>query len=117
MLFPVVSIEHDFSYAQPHPIADTYRVYASSMKLPWPHDHPTFDLTSVLYAVRPDRQYFSLSKPGKITVLPDGSSRFDEVEGGMHRHLVLDEAQKDRTLEAMVMLASQPPQTPASTGR
>jgi len=108
MLYPAYSIEHDYSYVKDHPIAETYRVFSEEQKS-WPHDHPTFDLTAMLYAARPDRNYFSLSKPGKITVLADGSSRFDESEGGTHRYLTLSEEQKARTLEAMVMLASQPP--------
>jgi hypothetical protein len=47
-------------------------------------------------------------------VLPDGGSRFDESENGSHRYLILSEAQKARTLEAMVMLVSQPPQRSSS---
>lgn len=111
MLYPAVSIERDFSYVENHPIAETYRVYSadSTWKLKWPHDHPTFDLTAVLYAARPDRDYFSLSKPGRITVLDDGGSRFDESEDGSHRYLIQSEEQRARTLEAMVMLVSQPP--------
>ncbi len=115
MLFPGTSIDHDFSSVEGHPIADTYRTYCEErnskdarMKR-CPHDHATYDLTSVLYAARPDRNYFALSKPGRITVLPDGASRFDELEGGRHRYLILYEEQKARALEAMVMLASQPP--------
>jgi len=111
MLYPAQSIEHDYSYVAHHPIADTYRTYAAEPQVgvKWPHDHATFDLTSVLYATRPDRNYFSLSKPGKITVLAEGRSRFDESADGTHRYLVLSEEQKARALEAMVMLASQPP--------
>ncbi len=109
MLYPAVSIERDFSYAQHHPIAETYRIYADETSRKWPHNHATFDLTAVLYAARPDRNYFSLSQPGRITVLDDGSSRFDKSEDGSHRYLILSEAQKARTLEAMVMLVSQPP--------
>jgi inosine-uridine nucleoside N-ribohydrolase len=111
MLYPAVSVERDFSYIKDHPIAETYRTYADEQKGPvkWPHDHPTFDLTSVLYAARPDRNYFSLSKPGRITVLADGGSRFDESEDGLHRYLILSDDQKARTLEAMVMLVTQPP--------
>jgi inosine-uridine nucleoside N-ribohydrolase len=107
--YPAVSIERDFSYAQHHPIAETYRTYADETSQKWPHNHATFDLTAVLYAVRPDRNYFSLSQPGRITVLDDGSSRFDNSESGSHRYLILSEAQRARTLEAMVMLVSQPP--------
>jgi inosine-uridine nucleoside N-ribohydrolase len=114
MLYPAVSIERDFSYVEHHPIAETYRTYAEETSSRWPHAHATYDLTAVLYAVRPDRDYFSLSKPGRITVLPDGGSRFDESENGSHRYLILSEAQKARTLEAMVMLVSQPPQRSSS---
>ena len=108
MLFPAASIENDFSYVRDHPVAESYRYYAIG-SIKWPHDHPTFDLTSVLYAARPDRNYFSLSKPGKITVLPDGGSQFEENEQGLHRYMIVNDEQQARTLEAMVMLASQPP--------
>lgn len=110
LLYPGQSIEHDYSYVEDHPIAETYRLFCEEQKASkCPHDHPTFDLTSVLYAARPERNYFSLSKPGRITVLADGSSRFDESESGTHRYLILAEEQKARTLEALVMLTSQPP--------
>jgi purine nucleosidase len=115
MLYPGQSITHDYSYVRNHPIAESYRIFCEearsgySVKAKCPHDHPTFDLTAVLYAARPDRNYFSLSAPGRITVLEDGSSRFEEITDGQHRYLILDEAQRARTLEAMVMLASQPP--------
>jgi hypothetical protein len=108
LLYPAKSIEDDFTYAQNHPIAESYRYFrGGGMK--WPHDHATFDLTSVLYAARPDRDYFSVSKPGKVTVMPDGSSKFEEIEGGRHRHLIMTDAQQGRALEALVMLTSQPP--------
>jgi len=114
MLFPERRIDRDFNYVDRHPISETYQYtapyYRKASKNPEaPHDHATFDLTSVLYAARPDEGYFSLSKPGKITVLADGGSRFDESASGMHRYLILSDEQKARTLEAMVMLASQPP--------
>jgi inosine-uridine nucleoside N-ribohydrolase len=104
MLFPASRIEHDFGYVQDHPVADAYRSY---MKMPY--DRPTWDLTAVLFAVRPDDGYFSLSPPGTITVLPDGSSHFDPSAGGNHRYLVLSDEQRIKTLEAMIVLASQPP--------
>lgn len=114
LLFPRKSIDRHFSYSAHHPIADTYlyvdQAYVAVSGHPDRlHDHPTFDLTSVLYAARPDESYFDLSNPGKITVLDDGSSHFTEVEGGSHRYLVLSDDQKARALEAMVMLTSQPP--------
>jgi len=115
MLYPALSIERDFSYVKDHPIADAYRTHVQETAKKWPHDQATFDLTSVLYAARPDRNYFSLSNPGTITVLADGSSRFDESKDGTHRYLIQSEEQKARTLEAMVMLVSQPPRGKMNT--
>ena len=105
MLFPASRIEHDFAYVKNHPVAEAYRSYK-----PMPYDRPTWDLTAVLYAVHPGNNYFSLSPPGKITVLPGGRSHFDASPDGRHRYLVLNEGQKLRTLEAMIMLASEPPE-------
>ncbi len=48
ILYPATSIGKDFGYVPHHPVADAYRAY---MKMPY--DRPTWDLTSVLYAVRP----------------------------------------------------------------
>jgi inosine-uridine nucleoside N-ribohydrolase len=102
--FPAKRIERDFAYVPDHPVAEAYRSY---MKMPY--DRPTWDLTAVLYAVRPDDSYFSLSPPGTITVLPDGGSHFEPSPAGNHRYLVLTGEQRARTLEALILLASQPP--------
>jgi inosine-uridine nucleoside N-ribohydrolase len=114
MRFPPESVLNDFGYAPDHPIAHTYRLFADERRMrqpstPWPHSHPTFDLTVVLYAARPDRGYFSLSSPGRIDVLADGSTHYEPVADGNHQYLILNDEQKSRTLEAMVMLTSQPP--------
>jgi len=118
MLVTESSVLQAYRYVEHHPIAQTYEYFSSFirevMKDPsLLHDHATYDLTSVLYAARPDEGYFSLSKPGKISVLPNGGTRFDPVAGGPHRYLILTDEQKGRTLEAMSMLASQPPVTRA----
>lgn len=111
--YPPESISHDYRYVRHHPVAETYMTFCEEQKtmqqMSCPHAHPTFDLTAVLYAVRPDRDYFAVSNPGTITVLEDGQSRFEESPGGRHRYLILNESQRARTLEAMVMLVSQPP--------
>lgn len=102
--YPHESIEQDYSYVEHHPLAEAYTLY-----IPPPHDRPTWDLTSVLYAVRPDRGYFSLSSAGQVTVEDDGLTTFSEAEGGRDRHLVLTPDQKIRATEALVQLSSQPP--------
>jgi inosine-uridine nucleoside N-ribohydrolase len=102
--YPAVSIERDYRYVENHPIADAYRAYQKM-----PYDRPTWDLTAVLYAVRPDRGYFSLSPPGEISADAQGKTHFAESTGGKHRYLIVDDMQRARTLEALVALSSQPP--------
>ena len=86
--YPAVSIEKDFRYVKWHPVADAYRNY---MKMPY--DRQTWDLTSVLYAVRPDRGYFSLSTPGRIEVDGEGKTKLVPVASGQHRYLTVNEMQ------------------------
>jgi len=112
--FPGISIEHDFSYVSHHPIAEAYRyicamVIHDSPTAKCPHDHHTADPTATLYALRPDRNYFSLSKPGRITVLSSGNIRFAEDPDGKHFYLTVNEEQRVRAQEAIMMLVSQPP--------
>ena len=103
MKFPAARIEKDFAWAADHPVVDAYRAY---MKMPY--DRQTWDLTAVLYAVRPGGGYFGLSAPGRITADDAGRTSFRPEAAGKHRYLVLTEAQRARTLECMVGLASQP---------
>lgn len=102
--YPAVSIERDYGYVADHPLAEAYRRYE-----PPPHNRPTWDLTSVLYAVHPDRGYFDLSAPGRINVEKDGFTTFEPAADGKHRYLTMSDQQKARVLEALVELSSQPP--------
>ncbi|MGH7136365.1 MAG: nucleoside hydrolase, partial [Pirellulales bacterium] len=80
--FPAVSIERDFGYVEHHPLAEAYVLYN-----PPPHARPTWDLTSVLYAILPDRGYFELSPPGTVTVDADGATPFAASPDGRRRFL------------------------------
>jgi len=104
MLFPAAVIEHDFAYVKDHPVAEAYRSYEKM-----PYDRPTWDVTAALYAIRGDRGYFNLSAPGEITADAKGRTEFKPDPAGRHRYLTMDEKQRARTLEAMELLASQPP--------
>jgi inosine-uridine nucleoside N-ribohydrolase len=103
MKFPAARIEKDFAWAADHPVVEAYRNY---MKMPY--DRQTWDLTAVLYGVRPAGAYFDLSAPGRITADDTGRTSFRAEAAGKHRYLVLTDAQRARTLECMVGLASQP---------
>lgn len=102
--YPAVSIERDYAYVKHHPAADAYIA-----RNPPPHERPTWDLTSVLYAAMPDRGYFDLSPPGSVVVEADGTTRFSASADGRDRYLVLPVEKRARVLEALVQLSSQPP--------
>jgi len=101
--YPARSILRDFAWAPRHPVVDAYKAY---MKMPY--DRETWDLTSVLYAARPEEGYFSLSEPGDVEVDAKGLTKFTPRTGGRSRYLKVDEVQRKRALEAMIWLASQP---------
>jgi len=73
------------------------------------HDRPTWDLSSVLYAVFPGRGYYGLSEPGMVSIEDDGHMIFKKSDQGRDRALVMTPVQAARTQEAMVQLVSQPP--------
>ncbi len=102
--YPALSIERDYGYVTHHPLAQAY-----IRRNPPPHNRPTWDLTSVLYAILPDRGYFDVSPTGTVTVAPNGGVRFHEDRPGKHRYLILRREQRPRVLEALVQLSSEPP--------
>lgn len=102
--YPSESIEQDFRYVDHHPLAEAYVLYN-----PPPHNRPTWDLTSVLYPVRPNRSYLDVSQPGHVMIADDGLTTFQADASGKSRYLKLSDQQKIRTTEALVQLSSQPP--------
>lgn len=102
--YPGVSIERDYRYVPRHPVAESYRAYQKM-----PYDRPTWDLTSVLYAVRPQAGDFTLSGPGTIRIAKDGTTSLEAAPDGRHRYLILDPTKKQRIIRTMVDLASAPP--------
>ncbi len=103
--YPHESIDLDYGYVKHHPLAEAYLLYC-----PPQHNRPTWDLTSVLQAIRPDHGYFDLSPPGRVTIADDGLTRFEPTPDGRDRYLILQDHQQARTLEALVQLSSQPPE-------
>jgi inosine-uridine nucleoside N-ribohydrolase len=100
MLFPASSITRDF--AANHPVADAYKNYKK-----FPYDRPTWDITAALYAIRPNDGYFSLSEPGTIHVDATGVTTFLPSADGKHRYLQMNDVQRARALEAMILLSSE----------
>ena len=106
LLYPASSIEHDFAWANPHPIAESYRAYQKM-----PYNRPTWDLTAALAAVRPEHHYFVLSDSGTVAVDANGVTHFTAGQGD-RRYLRLDPAQRAEILEVLALLASEPPAKP-----
>lgn len=87
-----------------HPIREAYRLYVPGLP-----DRPTWDLTSVLYAVRPGRDYFRVSEPGEVVLDPVGRTRFKMGGHGRHRHLKIDNRQVPRIRDLLVELVEHRP--------
>jgi hypothetical protein len=101
--YPAASIERDYRSVPHHPLAEAYVLFQ-----PPPHDRPTWDLTSVMAVVRPDRGYFGLSPPGRVTIDADGLATFVAAAHGRDRHLTVTREQAVRGIEAFVNLCSAP---------
>jgi inosine-uridine nucleoside N-ribohydrolase len=101
ILYPAASIENDFP--QGNPVAEAYRSYAKM-----PYDRPSWDLTTVLYDLRPDRGYFDVSQSGQVLVAANGSTSFQPGADGKRYLLSVNPMQAARVREACVWLASQP---------
>ena len=102
--YPCQSILDDYGYVAHHPVAEAYKLYRKM-----PHNRPTWDLTSVLAVVRPNRNYFGLSPRGTVTVEDDGFTSFTANPQGKCRYLTVTPEQVTRVKEAFVNLCSQPP--------
>lgn len=97
LLYPHRSILNDFNNSSRHPLCVSYKLYGEM-----PYDRQTWDLTSVLYAVEPHKNYFRLSSNGTITIDDKGHSKFVPTKEGMHRYLKVDESNIEYTLNALI---------------
>ena len=74
---PVRSILHDYAWTAHHPVVEGYKRY-----LTMPYDRPTWDLTAVLFAVRPEREYFTIHERGQVRVDDVGVTHFTPDQQG-----------------------------------
>ena len=102
--YPAVNIRNDFNYIEQHPLKEAYHYYRGLE-----NSQPTFDLTSVLYAVRPDHGYFDLSEPGTVILDENGHTTFKPDANGKHRYMKVSATQIAKVQEALTLLCSEPP--------
>ncbi|MEM9366512.1 MAG: nucleoside hydrolase [Planctomycetota bacterium] len=105
--YPRESIARDFAYRRHHIVRESYLLHSGP-----DHDRPSWDLTSVLHAVRPDDGYFELGPSGRVTVGDDGFTSFKESEGGRDRLLAVRPESVARVIATLRTLVSQPPVQP-----
>lgn len=97
-------IDNDFNWTKHHPLVDAYKRYR-----PYPYDRPTWDLTSVYYAVNPLTNIFEKSSPGILTIDHKGFMFFEENKDGKHIVLTLPESNKNKLKNSFIELISQKP--------
>ncbi len=107
--YPIESIQHDFAWATDHPVVEAYKVYVGK-----PEDHPNWDSTAVLDAIRPERGYFDLSAAGNVALSEKNATVFTPDDNGKCRFLILKPDQVSRVRELISGLVSEPPQKLAS---
>jgi inosine-uridine nucleoside N-ribohydrolase len=103
--YPYESILKDFAWTAHNPVVDAYKLYVGK-----PEDHPNWDSTAVLYAIRPDRGYFGLSEPGTVTLGPKHITVFTPQADGLSRYLLLKADEVERVKAVIADLTSEPPQ-------
>ena len=70
--------------ADTNPAAFAYKLF------PWAAEgRSSWDLTAVLYAIRPNADYYNLHEYGKVSVDNEGVTTFETVEGGNHTYLLV----------------------------
>jgi len=104
--YPSQSIVDDYNYVHHHPVKEAYIAY-----IPPPHNRPTWDLTSALYAVCQDENYFGLSSPQKVSFSDTGFTQFNYAKNGTHFYLTVTPEQIQRVTALFVKLCPRKPHT------
>lgn len=102
--FPGKVMAEEMRRYAPHPVAEAYVHYR-----PMPYDRQTWDLTSVLYALEPDKGYFHVSSPGTVVVHDDGVTSFHKASDGRHFILSVDEGQAESVKRLFVKILTSAP--------
>ena len=103
--YPAKSIEEDFKWAPLHPMVEAYKAY-----MQMPYDRPTWDLTSVLYAVEGD-SWFTMSQPGRIIITDKGGMNFVPDKRGNRYYFSVDKHQSEKIKDRFISLLTAKPKS------
>ena len=109
---PGLSMRNEYNYVPYHPVKIAYHFY-----LGLENDQATFDLTSALYAVRPDRGYFTLSEPCDVRFDDAGRTLYQFNPNGKNRFMTVTSSQIAMVREALCQLCSEPPKLESRRSR
>ena len=104
ILFPATAIENGLAFANPHPLKIAYERFRKM-----PYDRPTWDLTSVLYAVEGAEDYFTVSERGRMVANDKGQTRFYPDENGKHVYLSVNSEQIENVRNRFIELVTTKP--------
>ena len=90
-LVPVIWERLENQLSSKNPLMLGYKQYYDHGKGDPMGDRPSWDQTSMLYALEPEADHFGLSDPGEVAILDDGVSIFKPCKNGRRRHLLLDD--------------------------
>lgn len=102
--YPGTSVQQDFTWVKHHPFVEAYVVYEKM-----PYDRPTWDPTSVLYAMEPNGGFFGLSEKGNVEVTEKGNTLFTPSATGKCRYLTVTDGQRKKILDFFTGLIPQRP--------
>lgn len=100
ILYPHQSILNDFPGGEANPLCISYKLYDKM-----PYDRPTWDLTSVIYAIEPEASCLDISPAGDIVIAEDGKAVFVPNPDGKHRFLKIAPENVKGAVDALVQAA------------
>jgi inosine-uridine nucleoside N-ribohydrolase len=103
--FPYNAVANSLEWTKDNPVADACRLFFRK-----PENRPAWDPTAVLAAVRPDKQYFRVSSPGRVKLGPKNTTVLIPDPSGNCRFLIVDPAGAKRAQHDMIeLLTTAPP--------
>ena len=108
--FPYSSTMELMAAADTNPVGEACRMFFKK-----PENRPGWDPTAVLEAIRPNRGYFELSTPGRVTLGPKNTTVFMPEKGGNCRYLTVSPQNARAARQVIVDLVMEPPKHPFRT--
>ncbi|MBQ5622519.1 MAG: nucleoside hydrolase [Alistipes sp.] len=102
--YPASSIEKDFNWEEPNPMAVAYKHYDKM-----PYDRPTWDVTAAYYACHPDHKCFTLNGPVDVKVVGKGQTPKTPNPNGNFRYLTATPEQQKQILDYFIRTLSTKP--------